>query len=110
MAKKLIYYITLHQKHVQSDSENVYIERIVKSPEIAKELMESIYEDAKNESLGKHGTKYSDPKWLNESHTKIQVTTDININGWLHCTHIQTYELHDDWNTNLYSDKPWVLD
>lgn len=110
MEKKLVYCITLHQKWVEGDNKGTFIERIVDDFDIAKQLLEGVYKDAEKGRVDKRGIKYTNPKWLNESHTKIQVTADININGWLHCTHIQTYELHDEWSANLYSDKPWVLE
>lgn len=107
--KKLWYYITCHHKHVQLGSESTFIVRMVKTLDEAKELMQSIYDDAAKGRVGRMG-KYSDPKWLDEDHYKVQITHDININGWLHSTTIETFDIHDDWNFNIFSDKSWILE
>ena len=108
--KKLWYVITCHHKHVQLGSESTFLTRLVRDLDTAKELMQSIYDDAAAGRVGKHGIKYSDPKWLDDNHYKVQITSDININGWLHSTTIETFEIHDDWNFNIFSDKSYILE
>ena len=106
--KKLWYVITCHHKH-ELGREASFLVRMVETLEEAKELMQGIYDDAAAGREGKFG-KYSDPKWLDESHQTLQITSDININGWLHSTTIETYHLSDDWESNIFSNKPWILD
>ena len=106
---KLWYVITCHHKHVQTESESTFLVRIVKTLDEAKKLMQSIYDDAEAHRTGRLGVEYSDPKWLDENHYQLQVKADININGWLHSTTIETYDLHDDWNFNIFSNEPYIL-
>ena len=108
--KKLWYVITCHHKHVQLNEESTYLVRMVDDLDTARELMQSIYDDAEKGIIGKHGIKYSDPKWLDEKHLKLQITSDININGWLHSTTTEIYQLSDDWNDNIFSNTSWILD
>lgn len=114
MARKpknlLRYVITCHTKHVQLKDEDSYLIRIVNNLEEAIPLMEGIYRFAEQGRTTKFGAKYSDPKWLDEHHHKLQVTADININGWLHSTSVETYALHDEWDKNIFNDKPWILE
>lgn len=108
--KKLWYVITCHNKHVQTGDECSFLVRLVKDLEEAKKLMQSVYDDAKAGRLSKHGVKYSDPKWLTETHTTLQVTADININGWLHSTTTEIYQLSDEWDSNIFNNKSWIID
>lgn len=107
--RKLWYVITCHHKHVQTENESTFLVRMVKTLDEAKELLQGVYKDAKSGWSGRFEIDYSDPKWLDDRHLKIQVTADININGWLHSTTIETYEIHDDWNFNIFDDKPHIL-
>lgn len=108
--KKLWYVITCLHKHVQLNEESTYLIRMVDDLDTARELMQSIYDDAEKGIIGKHGVKYSDPKWLDEKHLKLQITSDININSWLHSTTTEIYQLSDDWNDNIFSNTSWILD
>lgn len=108
--KKLWYVITCHHKHVQLGSENTFLVRMVDDFQNAKKLMQSIYDDAKEERVAKFGGKYSNPKWLDDKHLRLEVTHDININGWLHSTTTEVYELSDEWDFNVFDNKPWILD
>lgn len=108
MEKKLIYPITCLSKHVQSNEESTFLIRIVDSLEEGKELMNSIYEDAMLNKTTKYGITYSNPKWLDDRHLKIQVTCDM-VCGWMHCTTIETYQLGDEWNFNVFSKDRWIL-
>ena len=107
---KLWYVITCLHKHVQLGEESSHLVRLVKDLETAKELMQSIYDDATVGRLGRFGIKYSDPKLLDEEHYTLQITADININGWLHSTTTEIYHLSDDWNDNIFSNKSWILE
>ena len=106
--KKLWYVITCHHKHELGREESFLI-RMVKDLEEAKKLMQSIYDDAANNRMGRYA-KYSDPKWLDENHTTLQITSDISINGWLHSVTIETFHLSDEWESNIFSNKTWILD
>lgn len=108
--KKLWYVITCHHKHEQTGRECSFLVRLVEDLETAKKLMQSVYNDAEAGRLGKHGGKYSNPKWIDEKHQTLQVTADININGWLHSTTTETYHLSDEWESNIFDDKPWIND
>lgn len=111
MAKNLLrYVITCHTKHVQLGTEDSFLIRIVNGVEEGDSLLEGLYKDAEQGRTTKFGAKYSNPKWLDEHHKKLQVTADININGWLHSTSIETYSLHDEWDKNIFSDKCWILE
>ena len=108
--RRLLYVITCHHKHVQSGSENTFLIRLVDNRDKAEALMQSIYDDALANRVSKYGGKYSDPKWLDDKHLKVQVTHTIFIGGWLECTTIETYSLGDEWKFNIFSDKLWVLE
>ena len=108
--KKLWYVITCHHKHEQLGTECSFLVRLVDNIETARELMQSVYDDAEAGRCGKHGVKYSNPKWLDEEHYTLQIMADININGWLHSTTTEIYHLSDDWNDNIFSNKSWILD
>ena len=82
---------------------------MVKDLEDAKKLMQSIYDDAAANRMGRYA-KYSDPKWLDENHRTLQIKSDININGWLHSVTVETYHLSDEWEDNIFSNKTWILD
>ena len=108
--KKLWYVITCTHEHVQTNSKSSFLVRLVKDLDFAKKLMQSIYDDAEKGITGRHGITYSNPKWLDENHLKLQITSDININGWLHSTTTEIYQLSDDWDNNIFTDSPWILD
>lgn len=108
--KKVWYVITCHHKHQQLGEESIFLVRMVKDLKTAEDLMQSIYDHAEKGRVGKHGIKYSDPKWLDEKHLKLQITSDININGWMHSTTTETYQLTDEWDFNIFNNKPWILD
>ena len=108
--KKLWYVITCHHKHEQTGEECSFLCRLTSNLETAKKLMQSVYDDAEAGKLGKHGVKYSAPKWLNDKHTTLKVTADININGWLHSTTTEIYHLSDEWDSNIFDNKPWIID
>ena len=108
--KELWYVITCHHKHVQTGNECSFLVRLVKDLDSAKKLIQSVYDDAEAGRTGKHGVRYSDPQWLNEKRTTLQVTADININGWLHSTTTEVYHLSDEWDSNIFDSKPWIID
>lgn len=107
--KKLWYVITCHHKHVQLGSESTFLTRLVRDLDTAKELMQSIYDDAAAGRVGKYGFKYSDPKWLDEDHLTLQITSTVYV-GYIESTTIETFHLSDDWNFNIFSDKSWILE
>ena len=108
MERKLIYPITCLSKHVQSNEESTYLIRIVDSLNKGIKLLESVYRDAENKRTTKWGGTYSNPKWLDDRHLKVQVTCDT-VFGYVHFTTIDTYELNDEWNFNVYSKDKWIL-
>ena len=107
---KLWYAVTCHHKHLQLETEDTFLVRLVKTLDEAKALLQSAYEDAESNKKSKYGIKYSDPKWLDEEHFTLQLKSDVSINGWLHSTIIETYSIHDEWNFNIFSDKSWLLE
>lgn len=106
--KKLWYVITCHHKH-ELGRESSFLVRLVEDLETAQQLMQSIYDDASANRMGRYA-KYSEPKWLDESHRTLQIKSDININGWLHSVTIETFHLSDEWEENIFSNKTWILD
>lgn len=109
--KKLWYVITCIHEHVQTNSKSSFLVRLVEDLDSARQLMQSIYDDAKAGRTGRYGIKYSNPEWLDgNKHQTLKVTSDININGWLHSTTIETFHLSDEWEDNIFSNKTWVLD
>jgi hypothetical protein len=106
--KKLWYVITCHHKHELGREESFLI-RMVDKLETAKKLMQGIHDEAKAGRMDTYA-KYSTPKWLDESHRTLQITSDININGWLHSVTVETYHLSDEWEDNIFSNKTWILD
>ena len=55
------------------------------------------------------GGKYSNPKWLDEKHLKLKLTYDAYV-GCMHSTTIETYQLTDELDFNIFNDKTWILD
>lgn len=106
--RNLIYPITCLSRHIQSNKESTYLIRIVDSLDNGIELLESIYKDAESKRTTKYGGNYSNPKWLDDNHLKVQVTCDM-VCGYIHSTTIETYELHDEWNFNVFSKDKWIL-
>lgn len=72
--------------------------------------MQGIYDDAAANRVSKMGGKYSNPKWLDKKHNKIQVTHNICVAGWINITTIETYCLTDEWNFNIFSGKDYILE
>lgn len=106
---KLWYVITCHHKHVQLGTESSFLIRLVDNLETAKELMQSIYDDAQEGRAFKYGIKFSNPEWKDEEHRTLQVTSDIAV-GYAHSITIETYHLSDEWDFNVFSNKPWILE
>lgn len=104
---KLWYVITCHSKFNSTGNEHSSLIRLVDDLATAKELMNSVYEDAEKGRTGRYGIKYSNPKWIDDY--TLQVTSDIQV-GWIHNFCTETYHLSDEWNNNIFSNKRWILD
>lgn len=72
----------------------------------AKELLETLYADAEQGKQGKVG-KISNPKWLDENHTTLQITTTMSA-GWITTETTETYYITDEHADNIYSKHPWI--
>ena len=107
--KKLWYVITCHQKHEQTGEENTYLMRLTDDLETAQKLMQTTYEDAKEGRHAKFGGFYHQPKWLDDKHRKLQITYDVQV-GYTHITYTETYQLNDEWDDNIFDNKPWIIE
>lgn len=105
--KKTVWVITFNVKY-NDGTEKSYIERITKSKAFARELMQSVYDDALHQRDGRFGTP-SDPQWLDEEHTVLQCNSTIYC-GYLRVKSVYTYHLYQEYADNIYSRKCYVID
>lgn len=106
MKKELLYTITCNNKY-SDGKENSYLIRITSDYEFAKNLMQTIYDEAEKNIKTKFGT-YSDPKWLDDNHRTIQVTYTCHCLGVKQVV-TEVYTLNDEWSSNIYSKNGWIL-
>ena len=106
MKKELLYTITCNSKY-NDGKERSYLIRITPDYEFAKNLMQTIYDEAEKNVETKFGT-YSDPKWLDNNHRTIQVTNTCYCFGIKQVV-TEVYTLNSDWSFNIYSKDNWIL-
>lgn len=103
--KNLKYIITVLQEY-EDGKKYTCLVRICNSREEADKLLQSLYEEAEAKNVGKHG-QVSDPHWINENKTQLQVTFTMFGCGIRQVVK-ETYCLTDDWTDNIYSKTPWI--
>ena len=106
MTKELLYTITCNCKY-NDGKERSYLIRITPDYEFAKNLMQTIYDEAEQNVETKIGT-YSDPKWLDDKHRTIQVTNTCHCLGVKQVV-TEVYTLNNEWSSNIYSENDWIL-
>lgn len=98
---------TITHLSVHNDGEVCsYLEALVDTEAEAKKLMEDIYDDAKHEYMTKIGVIYSDPKWLDDEHTKLEVKASISAGS---LSYTETFFLSWIWKEKTYNPK-WILE
>lgn len=103
--KKFVYTITI--THIYEDGKiQSFLERICDNYDTAKQLLNSLYDEAFNEFEGRH-CKYSDPKWLDDN--TLQVTSTIRCGGIV-CKTTEVYSIHSEMEANIYSRKEWIAE
>lgn len=103
--KNLKYIITVLQEY-EDGKKYTCLVRICNSREDADNLLQSLYEEAEAKNVGKHG-QVSDPIWINENKTQLQVTFTMFGCGIRQVVK-ETYSLTDDWTDNIYSKTSWI--
>lgn len=86
------------------NDDNSYLERVCDSLEEAIALLETLYEDAAKSKQGKLG-KVTNPKWINPYTLQVTFQTQcgrIVVKEW------RTYQIHNEWESNIYSKTPWI--
>lgn len=106
MKEKILFTITCNSKY-NDGTERSYLMRITSDYEFAKNLMQSIYDEAENNTKNKFST-YSDPKWLDDNHRTIQVTNTCHCLGVKEVV-TEVYTLNNEWSSNIYSKNGWIL-
>lgn len=106
MKEKTLYTITCNSKY-NDGTERSYLMRVTSDYEFAKNLMQTIYDEAKKNVETKFST-YSDPKWLDDNHRTIQVTNTCNCFGIKQVV-TEVYTLNNEWSSNIYSKNDWIL-
>lgn len=103
---KILYTITCNSKY-NDGTERSYLIRITPDYEFAKNLMQTIYDEAEKNVETKFST-YSDPKWLDDNHRTIQVTNTCHYLGIKQVV-TEVYTLNNEWSSNIYSKNDWIL-
>lgn len=106
MKEEILYTITCNTKR-SDGTERSYLIRITSDYEFAKNLMQTIYDEAEKNIEIKFST-YFDPKWLDNKHRTIQVTNTCNCFG-IKQVFTEVYTLNDEWSSNIYSKNDWIL-
>lgn len=106
MKEKRLYTITCNSKY-NDGTERSYLIRITPDYEFAKNLMQTIYNEAEKNVETKYST-YSDPKWLDDNHRTIQVTNTCHCLGIKQIV-TEVYTLNNEWSHNIYSNNDWIL-
>lgn len=98
---------TITRLSIDSDGEIAsYLEAVCDTEAKAKELMEDIYDDAQEEYSDKTGIVYSNPKWLNEEHTKLQLSASTFMSN---LSYTETFFLSWIWKEKVINPK-WILE
>ena len=106
MEKELLYTITCNCKY-NDGTERSYLMRVTSDYEFAKNLMQSIYDEAENNAETKYST-YSNPKWLDNNHRTIQITNTCHYFG-IKQVLTEVYTLNKDCSSDIYSKTGWIL-
>lgn len=53
------------------------LERITESETEARALMDSVYEDAASEFVGRFDQKFHSPEWLNTAHNRLRIYSEM---------------------------------
>lgn len=101
---------TITHLSVHDDGEMCsYLEALVDTEAKAKELMEDIYDDAEHKYTTKIGVIYSDPKWLDDEHTKLEVKASIRA-GYTTLSYTETYFLSWISSEEKVRNPKWILE
>lgn len=103
--KNLKFIISVLQEY-QDGTKKSFLVRICDTREEADNLLSCLYEEAKNKNMGRH-SQVSDPMWLNDHHTELQIKSTMWCGGFSTTTK-ETYFLSDDWEKNIYSKNGWI--
>lgn len=106
MEKEILYTITCNSKY-NDGTERSYLMRVTSDYEFAKNLMQTIYDEAEKNVETKFST-YSNPKWLDDNHRTIQITNTCHCLGVKQVV-IEVYTLNKEWSSNIYSKNDWIL-
>lgn len=83
-----------------------YLEAIVDTESAAKELLQSVFNDASRRFETKYGAVYSDPEWKGEN--KLQVTCTLRA-GFVNLSYTETFFIGWVWKEKIYNPK-WILE
>lgn len=89
--------------HETKNYKKAYLVRICDTLEDAKALLETLYKDAEQNTQGKV-SKISNPMWLDENHTALQITATMRV-GWIIT---ETLYITNERVDNIYSKHPWI--
>lgn len=107
MEKTRVFTITKHVKY-NDGTENCYLERVTPDEQFARELMQSVFDDADKHRDTKFGT-FSNPEWLDAGHDTLRVLCTCYC-GYLAVKFIDTYYLSWTWLEDMNSNKIWIND
>ena len=99
---------TITRVSVNNNDGNVesYLEAIVDTESAAKELLQSVFNDASRKFETKHGAVYSNPEWKEED--KLQVTCTLHA-GCITLSYTETFFIGWIWKEKTYNPK-WILE
>lgn len=98
--------ITKNVEYPNNEPSASYPLRICESETFAKELLQSVFDDANKNRWTKFGT-YSNPIWLNDETLQVKCTCRI---GWMTFQTTETYHITPCDNDNLFSKQIWIND
>ena len=101
---------TITHLSIHNDGEMCsYLEAICDTKEQADKLMQGIYNDAAKKFKARQtGAVYSDPKWLDEEHEKLQINVSLSA-GYSTLSYTETYFLSWIWKEKAINPK-WILE
>lgn len=102
---------TITHLSVFKDGEmNAYLEAICDTEAQAKQLLQDIYDDAARKFRSRRtGAVYSDPKWLDEEHEKLQIKLTASAVYTNDISYTETYFVSYIWKERTYNPK-WILE
>lgn len=106
MEKEILYTITCNSKY-NDGTERSYLMRVTSDYKFAKNLMQTIYDEAEK-NVETNFSTYSDPKWLDDNHRTIQITNTCHCLGVKQVV-TEVYTLNNEWSSNVYSKNGWIL-